>query len=91
VVLVGPDNAGALAWGIPEAVDRGPLAPAARQDAGMRLTVAQSVDTLLNVFAQPLPIPPVTIVQQLEKLILAPSAEVRRTVSPGRALTDAAS
>jgi D-inositol-3-phosphate glycosyltransferase len=47
VVLVGPDNAEALAWGIREAVDRGPLSPA----AGMRFTVAQSVDTLLNVFA----------------------------------------
>jgi hypothetical protein len=56
----------------------------------MRFTVAQSVDTLLNVFAQPLPIPPATIVRQLEELILAPSAEVPRTVSPGTALTEAA-
>jgi glycosyltransferase involved in cell wall biosynthesis len=90
VVLVRPDNAEALAWGIREAMDRGPLSRAARQDAGMRFTVAQSVDTLLNVFAQPLPIPPATIVRQLEELILAPSAEVPRTVSPGTALTEAA-
>ncbi|MCW2909434.1 MAG: hypothetical protein JWL68_4223 [Actinomycetia bacterium] len=90
VVLVRPDNAEALAWGIREAMDSGPLSRAARQDAGMRFTVAQSVDTLLNVFAQPLPIPPATIVRQLEELILAPSAEVPRTVSPGTALTEAA-
>jgi D-inositol-3-phosphate glycosyltransferase len=74
VVLVRPDNAEALAWGIREAMDSGPLSPAARQDAGMRFTVGQSVDTLLNVFAQPLPIPPASIVRELEQLILAPSA-----------------
>jgi D-inositol-3-phosphate glycosyltransferase len=90
VVLVRPDNAEALAWGIREAMDSGPLSRAARQDAGMRFTVAQSVDTLLNVFAQPLPIPPATIVRQLEELILAPAADVPRTVSPGTALTEAA-
>ena len=90
VVLVGPDNAEALAWGIREAVDRGPLSLAARQDAGMKFTVGQSVDTLLKVFAQPLPIPPATIVRQLEELILAPSAEVPHTVRPSGALTEAA-
>jgi len=90
VVLVGPDNAEALAWGIREAVDRGPLSLAARQDAGMKFTVGQSVDTLLKVFAQPLPIPPATIVRQLEALILAPSAEVPHTVRPSGALTEAA-
>ena len=74
VVLVRPDNAEALAWGIREAMDSGPLSPAARQDAGTRFTVGQSVDTLLNVFAQPLPIPPASIVRELEELILAPSA-----------------
>lgn len=90
VVLVGPDNAEALAWGIREAVDSGPLSLAARQDAGMKFTVAQSVDALLHVFAEPLPIPPAAIVRQLEALIQAPSAEVPRTVSPGGALTEAA-
>jgi len=87
VVLVRPDNAEALAWGIREAVDSGPLSTATRQGAGMRFTVGQSVDTLLNVFAQPLPIPPATIVRQLEELILAPSAEVPPTISPTSALT----
>lgn len=76
VILVGPDDAEALAWGIREAVDRGPLSPAERRNAGTRFTVEQSVDTLLDVFAQPLPILPATIVQQLEELIAAPSAEV---------------
>jgi glycosyltransferase involved in cell wall biosynthesis len=76
VVLVRPDNAEALACGIREAMDSGPLSPAARRGAGIRFTVGQSVDTLLEVFAQPPPIPPATIVRQLEELILAPSAEV---------------
>jgi glycosyltransferase involved in cell wall biosynthesis len=90
VVLVKPDNAEALAWGIREAMDSGPLSPAARQDAGMRFTAAQSVDTLLKVFAQPLPIPPATIVRQLEELILAPSANAPCGASPGSTLAGTA-
>jgi D-inositol-3-phosphate glycosyltransferase len=74
VVLVPPDNAEALAWGIIQAVDSGVVSPAARHDAGSKFTVAQSVDALLNVFARPLPIPPAVIVRQLEELIAAPSA-----------------
>jgi D-inositol-3-phosphate glycosyltransferase len=88
VVLVSPDNAEALAWGIREAIDSGPLSSAARHDAGAMFTVGQSVDALLNVFARPLPIPPAVIVRQLEELIAAPSAEVPRTPSPGSALTE---
>lgn len=87
VALITPDNAEALAWGIREAVDSGPLSPAARQDAGARFTVEQSVDTLLKVFAQPLPIPPATIVAQLEELILVPSAEVQPIVRTRGMLT----
>ena len=90
VVLVSPDNAEALAWGIREAIDSGPLSSAARHDAGAMFTVGQSVDALLNVFARPLPIPPAVIVRQLEELIAAPSAEVPRTPSPGSALTEIA-
>ena len=86
VVLVPPDNAEALAWGIRQAVDSGPLSAAARLDAGIRFTVGQSVDQLLRVFAQPLPVPPATIVAQLEELILAPSAEAPRFASPVSAL-----
>src|ERR1700722_6222876 len=83
VVLVSPDNAEALAWGIREAADSGPLSQAARQDAGVRFTVGQSVDALLNVFARPLPIPPAAIVRQLEELIAAPSAGRPGTPGPG--------
>lgn len=90
VVLVTPDNAEALACGIREAVDSGPLSPAARHDARMRFTVGQSVDTLLEVFAQPPPIPPATIVRQVEELILTPSAEVPPCPARAAALTDAA-
>ena len=86
IVLVSPDNAEALAWGIREAADNGPLSAAARYDAGVMFTVGQSVDALLDVFARPLPIPPAAVVRQLEELIAAPSAPVLRTAGPGRAL-----
>jgi len=77
MVLVSPDNAEALAWGIREAVNSGPLSANARRDAGVMFTVGQSVDALLKVFAQPLPIPPAAIVRQLEELIAAPSSGTR--------------
>jgi D-inositol-3-phosphate glycosyltransferase len=89
VTLVSPDNAEALARGILQAANSGPLSPAARRDAGTKFTLAQSVDTLLGVFARPLPIPPADIVRQLEELIAAPSAEPR-TPAPGRPLNDQA-
>jgi len=90
LVLVSPDNAEALAWGIRAAADSGPLSAAARHDAGMRFTVGQSVDALLNVLTRPPPIPPAVIVRQLEELIAAPSAAVPRTPRPDGALTEAA-
>lgn len=82
VVLVAPDNAEALAWGIRGAIDRGGLSSAVRKHAGGRFTVGQSVDTLLTVFAKPSPIPPATIVRQLEELILVPSVETPSTAQP---------
>jgi hypothetical protein len=85
-MLVSPDNAEALAWGIREAADSGPMSLATRHDAGAMFTVGQSVDALLNVFARPLPIPPAVIVRQLEELIAAPSAEGPRTPGTGGAL-----
>jgi D-inositol-3-phosphate glycosyltransferase len=90
VVLVSPDNAEALAWGIREAADAGPLSAAARHDAGGMFTVGQSVDALLNVFARPLPVPPAVIVRQLEELIAAPSAELPLAPGPGSPLPETA-
>jgi glycosyltransferase involved in cell wall biosynthesis len=95
VVLVTPDNAEALAWGIREAVASGPLSPVGRQGAGTMFTVGQSVDALLNVLTRPLPIPPAAIVRELEELIAAPSAEAPRaygpdTLSPDSTLTETA-
>lgn len=87
VALITPDNAEALAWGIREAVDSGPLSPGARQDAGARFTVEQSVDTLLEVFARRPPVSPAAIVAQLEELILAPSAETQTVVRAAETLT----
>ena len=81
LVLVAPDNAEALAWGIRTAMDSGPFPTAGRQDAGTRFTVEQSVDALLTVFTQPQAIPPATIVRELEELVRAPSAEPPRATS----------
>ncbi len=74
VVLVDPDNAEALAAGIRRAIDAGPLGPRARALAAERFTVAQSVDALLGVLAGPRPVPPASIVRQLEELVRLPSA-----------------
>ena len=90
MVLVSPDNAEALAWGIREAAGTGSLPPASRHDAGARFTVGQSVDALLNVFARPRPIPPAAIVRQLEELIAAPPAQEPRTPGPGSELAGTA-
>lgn len=85
VVLVKPDNAEALAWGIRTAMRDGPFPADGRNHAGTRFTVGQSVDTLLAVFARPPAIPPAVIVRQLEELVRAPSAEVpvAETAAPG--------
>jgi glycosyltransferase involved in cell wall biosynthesis len=74
LLLVTPDDAEALAWGIRAAVELGPLAPATRRDSSTRFTVAQSVDELLRVLAAPVGITPATIVGQLEELIRLPDA-----------------
>ena len=78
LVLVAPDNAEALAWGIREAIELGPLTSTARRDAGTQFTVEQSVDTLLTVFATPQPMTPAVVIRHLEKLIAAPSARMPR-------------
>ena len=83
VMLVTPDNAEALAWGIRAAVESGPLSTTARQDAGASFTVSQSVDELLNVLTRPQPIPPAAIIRELEELIAAPSATPARALDPG--------
>lgn len=82
VVLVKPDDAEALAWGIHTAMRDGPLTPAGRHRAGTRFTVGQSVDALLEVFAQPQAMSPAAIVRQLEELVLAPSADEPHTIIP---------
>jgi D-inositol-3-phosphate glycosyltransferase len=85
ILLVKPDNAEALAWGIRTAIDSGPFSLTSRQRAGTRFTVEQSVNALIAVFAGPRAITPATIVRQLEELVRAPSAEEprkTRTTSP---------
>jgi glycosyltransferase involved in cell wall biosynthesis len=90
VVLVKPDDAEALAWGIRTAVGSGPFPLADRQHAGTRFTVEQSVDSLLAVLHAPQAIPPAIIVRQLEELVMAPSAEEPRTRYQTRPIAEAA-
>jgi D-inositol-3-phosphate glycosyltransferase len=90
VVLVEPNNAEALAWGIRAAIDSGPLSPDARRRAGTRFTVEQSVNALLTVFAQPQSISPATIIRQLEELVRTPSAPAAHTSHPVGVLTHVA-
>ncbi|MFD1825570.1 MULTISPECIES: glycosyltransferase family 4 protein [Mumia] len=78
VLLVAPDDAEALAWGLRRAIESGALPDATRRAAGAMFTVAQSVDALLEVFDRPRPISPATIVRELEKLIAAPAVTPTR-------------
>lgn len=71
VVLVKPDNAEALAWGIREAVANGPLSAETREDASTKFTIGQSVDSLLRVLFKP----DVIDIEPLEELIGARLAQ----------------
>lgn len=73
VTFVAPDNAEALAWGIREAVDAGPLSPAQRSQAARRFTVAHSVDALLDILSRYGYQPPPQVERELEALIRRPS------------------
>ncbi|WP_162448361.1 glycosyltransferase family 4 protein [Phytoactinopolyspora mesophila] len=90
MTLVEPDDAEALAWGIHAAAVAGPLPMSVRPSAGTRFTVEQSVNTLLDVFTRPLPIPPATIIRQLEELVAAPSVDRPIPVGPSNPVTPAA-
>lgn len=72
VVLVKPDNAEALAWGIREAIANGPLSVDTRQDVSTKFTVGHSVDSLLQVLFKP----ETTDIEPLEELIRVPLAQV---------------
>ena len=75
LVLVTPDDAEALAHGILAATRLGPVPDATRVRAGTEFTVAQSVDTLLDVLAGP-PVPtPWAVLQDLEALVRLPPVE----------------
>ena len=86
-ILVAPDDAEALAWGLRRAIADGPLPDATRRAAGNRFTVAQSVDALLEVFGRPRPVSPATIVRELEELIAAPAVTPKRAVSTAGVVT----
>jgi D-inositol-3-phosphate glycosyltransferase len=77
VVLVEPDNAEALAWGIREAISMGPLSSVQRATAASRFTVAHSVDALLEVLSRYGHRPPPQLERELEELILLPSPTPR--------------
>lgn len=71
VILVEPDNAEALALGLRAAISAGPVSPFSRTRAAMRFTVADSVDSLLDVFARPHRPTPAAIVRELEAMVEA--------------------
>lgn len=74
LVLVTPDDAESLAHGVLTAGRLGPVPHRARLRAGSDFTVADSVDALLKVFATPRGPTPWAVVQDLEALVLLPSA-----------------
>lgn len=78
LILVEPDNAEALAWGIREAIAAGPLQDEERQSAGRYFTVAQSVDALLDILSRYGHRPPPQVERDLEELIRLPSTTIRR-------------
>jgi glycosyltransferase involved in cell wall biosynthesis len=75
ITLVAPDDAEALARGIRHAIAQGPFT--GRADAAGRFTVAQSVDSLLDVLRGPRPLTPAEVEQALEVLVLLPTAQPR--------------
>jgi glycosyltransferase involved in cell wall biosynthesis len=76
LTLVAPDDPHALAHGLREAVELGPVSPLTRSEAATRFTVAQSVDQLLAVLEGPRPVTPAEIVEELEALALLPAVVV---------------
>jgi glycosyltransferase involved in cell wall biosynthesis len=75
--LVEADDADALARGIREAIALGPPTDVVRRAAAAHFTVAQSVDQLLAVLAQPRPATPAAIVRELETLARLPARRGR--------------
>ena len=75
LILVAPDNAEALAWGIREAIASGPPTEAERARAGLQFSVADSVDALLDVFQREPAVTPMAVVRELEELIQLPARE----------------
>jgi glycosyltransferase involved in cell wall biosynthesis len=78
LILVEPDNAEALAWGIREAIAAGPMPAAERRSAASKFTVVQSVDALLDILSRYGHRPPPQVERDLEALLLLPSTAARR-------------
>jgi glycosyltransferase involved in cell wall biosynthesis len=89
LTLVEPDNAEALAWGIREAIDVGPLAGGERASAASKFTAVQSVDALLDILSRYGHRPPPDIERELEALIRLPSTAIRRPASAPQTTTAA--
>ena len=73
VILIEPDNAEALAWGIREAVNRRTMPTEVRNEAASRFTVSQSVNALLDVLSRFGHRPEPHVERELEALIQLPS------------------
>ncbi|WAX57986.1 glycosyltransferase family 4 protein [Jatrophihabitans cynanchi] len=77
VILIEPDNAEALAWGIRDAVARGPMSAALRSTATGRFTVGQSVDALLELLSRHGHRSAPHLERELEAIIRLPSPPLR--------------
>ncbi len=69
VIMVEPDNAEALAFGLRAAILAGPVPADLRARAGARFTVTQSVDALLEVLMRPRLPKPGEIIRDLEAMV----------------------
>lgn len=73
VTLVPADDASALAVGLRHAIALGPASDDERAHAATRFTLADSADELLDVLGRVRPPTPAQVVDQLERLVAAPS------------------
>jgi glycosyltransferase involved in cell wall biosynthesis len=78
LILVEPDNAEALAWGVRQAIAAGPMPANERGSAASRFTAIQSVDALLDILSRYGHRPPRDLERELEAHIRLPSPADRR-------------
>ncbi|HWV27218.1 MAG TPA: glycosyltransferase family 4 protein [Aeromicrobium sp.] len=82
ITFIRPDDAAALAEGIRQAIELGPVPPGQRDRATARFTIEQSVDQLLVVLDRPHQPTPAEIIEELETLGRLPSLMPPPSIRP---------